>query len=67
MHCWGGSASRKGARKRVVVASDDHFYNGMRKILLLSTLSLLTYLGTVAARLRAGDEDRMRQMTVKVA
>ncbi len=28
MHCWGGSASRKGARKRVVVTSDDHFYNG---------------------------------------
>ena len=30
LHCWGGSASRKEARKRVVVASDDHFYNGCR-------------------------------------
>ena len=31
LNCWGGSASRKGARKRVVVTSDDHFLQRPRK------------------------------------
>ena len=34
---------------------------------LLATLSVLTFQATALARLRAGDEDRMRQMGVKVA
>lgn len=46
---------------------EGHCARGMRKIRLLATLSVLTYSATVLARLKAGDIDRMRQMTVKVA
>ena len=46
---------------------EGHCVMGMRKIRLHATLSALTYQATVLARLRAGDEDRMRQMGVKVA
>ena len=40
---------------------------GLRKITLHATLSVQTFQATALARLRAGDPDRMRRMTVKVA
>ena len=46
---------------------EGHCVRGLRKITLHATLSVLTYQATVLARLRAGEPDKMRQMTVKVA
>ena len=46
---------------------EGHCVMGMRKIRLHATLSALTYQATVLARLKAGDAERMRQMSVKVA
>ena len=46
---------------------EGHCVRGMRKITLHATLSVLTFQATAMARLRAGDVDRMRQMSVKVA
>ena len=46
---------------------EGHCVRGLRKITLQATLSVLTYQATVLARLRAGEPDKMRQMTVKVA
>ena len=46
---------------------EGHCVRGLRKILLHATLSVLTFQATALARLRAGDGERMRQMTVKVA
>ena len=43
---------------------DQHCFRGMRKVLLHSTLSMLTYSATVLAHLRAGDRRRMRVMRV---
>ena len=40
---------------------------GIPKILLHSTVSVLTFLTTSMARIRNGHPDQMRQMTVKVA
>ena len=40
---------------------------GIRKITLQATLSVLTYQATVLARLKVGDTDRMRRMSVQVA
>ena len=48
-------------------ALEGHCVMGMRKIRLHATLSALTFQATALARLRAGDEERMRQMGVKVA
>ena len=48
-------------------ALDGHCFRGLRKIKLHATLSLLTYQATLLARLKGGDAERMRQMTVKVA
>ena len=46
---------------------EGHCVRGLRKISLHATLSLLTLQATVLPRLRVGEPDRMRQMTVKVA
>ena len=46
---------------------EGHCARGLRKILLQATLSVLTYQGTVAARLKGRDYERMRRMTVTVA
>ena len=46
---------------------DGHCARGMRKVLLQATLSVLTYQATVLARLRAGDVEHMRHMSVRVA
>ena len=46
---------------------EGHCVMGMRKILLLATTSVLTFLMTSLARLKLKQPDRMRQMTVKVA
>ena len=46
---------------------EGHCVRGMRKITLHATLSVLTFQATAMARLRAGDVDRMRRMSVKVA
>ena len=43
---------------------DQHCFRGMRKVLLHSTLSMLTYSATALAHLRAGDGLRMRLMRV---
>ena len=43
---------------------DQHCFRGMRKVLLHSTLSMLTYSATALARLNAGDGKRMRLMRV---
>ena len=43
---------------------DQHCFRGMRKVLLHSTLSALTYTATALARLNAGDGKRMRLMRV---
>ena len=42
----------------------QHCFRGMRKVLLHSTLSMLTYSATALARLNAGDGRRMRVMRV---
>ena len=44
-----------------------HCMRGMRKIALQATMSVLTYQATVMARLKAGDPEQMRRMSVKVA
>ena len=44
-----------------------HCARGLRKIALQATMSVLTFQATVLARLKAGDVDRMRRMTIKVA
>ena len=46
---------------------DGHCVRGLRKIKLHATLSVLTFQMTALARLRAGEPDKMCQMTVKVA
>ena len=46
---------------------EGHCVRGMRKITLHATLSVLTFQATTMARLRGGDVDRMRRMSVKVA
>ncbi len=46
---------------------EGHCVRGIRKITLHATLSVLTFQATAVARLRAGDVDRMRRMSVKVA
>ena len=46
---------------------EGHCFRGMPKILLHSTLSVLTFLMTSLARLRLKDPDRMRQMSVCIA
>ena len=43
---------------------EQHCFRGMRKVLLHSTLSMLTYSATALARLNVGDERRMRLMRV---
>ena len=43
---------------------EQHCFRGMRKVLLHSTLSMLTYSATALARLNAGDGRRMRVMRV---
>ena len=43
---------------------EQHCFRGMRKVLLHSALSMLTYSATALARLNAGDEKRMRTMRV---
>lgn len=46
---------------------EGHCVRGMRKITLQATMSVLTFQATVLARLRAGDPERMRRMSVQVA
>ena len=46
---------------------EGHCALGLRKIMLQATLSVLTFQATVLARLKIGDVERMRRMTVKVA
>lgn len=46
---------------------EHHCARGIRKITLQATLSVLTYQATVLARLKVGDTDRMRRMSVQVA
>ena len=46
---------------------EGHCARGMPKVLLQATLSVLTYQATVLDRLKAGDVDRMRHMSVRVA
>ena len=48
-------------------ALEGHCLRGMRKISLHATLTALTFQATVLARLRAGDVERMRRMTVRVS
>ena len=48
-------------------ALEGHCALGLRKIALQAILGVLTYQATVLARLKAGDVDRMRRMSVKVA
>ena len=43
---------------------ERHCFRGMRKNLLHATLSMLTYSATALARLRVGDQRRMRVMRV---
>ncbi len=45
---------------------ERHCARGMRKIMLQATMSVLTFQGTVLARLRAGDLADIRNMAVKV-
>ena len=45
---------------------EGHCVRGLRKITLQATLSVLTFQMTALARLRVGDSDRMRRMSVKV-
>ena len=45
---------------------EGHCVRGLRKITLHAALSALTFQATALARLRAGDADGMRRMTVKV-
>ena len=46
---------------------EGHCMRGMRKILLHSTMSVLTFQATALARLRVEDSDRMRTMGVAVS
>jgi hypothetical protein len=46
---------------------EQHCVRGMKGIRLLAALSLLTYQATVLAHLRAGEMEKYRHMTVKVA
>ena len=46
---------------------EGHRVRGQAKIRLLASLSLLTYLATVLARIRADDFENLRTMRVKVA
>ena len=46
---------------------ERHCARGMRKIMLQTTMSVLTFQETALARLRAGDAASLCQMSVKVA
>ena len=43
---------------------EGHLYRGLRKVLLHSTLSLLTYQATALARVKTGDLENLRMMRV---
>ena len=45
---------------------DKHLYLEMQKIETHVALSVLTYLGTMYARIKAGDEEKMRHMRIRV-
>ena len=45
---------------------EGHCMRGMRKILLQTTLSVLTFQATALARVKAEDSRRMRTMWVEV-
>lgn len=46
---------------------EHHCARGMKKIMLQATMSVLTYQVTALTRLKAGDPERMRRMTIHVA